>query len=216
MGAFPADYGNSIAGAFDLKFRNGNRDRYEFTTQVGILGLSLLLKALVSKDRGDFFVAYRYSTLQLFQAFNFKIGTESIPNYQDLNFRLNFPIGKKGNLTFFGVGGLSNIDLIVSDLTEPSQELYGESDRDQYFTSNTGVFGASYTHTFNKRTYSKFVTAYSVNDIVSRHEKVFRDADYQVDSLKHILGFRNLTQTWNTHWFVTHKLSARQTLMAAS
>jgi hypothetical protein len=214
-GAFPADYGNSISGAFDLKFRNGNRDKYEFTAQVGLIGLEFAAEGPISQKKGStFLVAYRYSTLQLFNALNINIGTQSIPNYQDLNFRLNFPMGKKGNLAFFGVGGLSHIDLIVSTLTEPSQELYGESDRDQYFTSNTGIFGASYTHTFNKRTFTKFVTAISANDIVSRHEKVFRDADYNVDSLKHILGFRFLTKTWNTHWYVTHKISPRQTLKA--
>ena len=214
-GAFPAEYGNSISGAFDLKLRSGNRDRYEMTAQLGFLGTELTAEGPISRKAGSsFLVAYRYSTLKLFEGFNIKIGTASIPNYQDLTFRLNFPIGKKGNLALFGVGGLSRIDLIVSKLTEPSQELYGESDRDQYFSSNTGFGGASYTHTFNKKTFTKLVTAFSANEINSRHEKVFRDADYQVDSLKHILGFRFVTASWNTHWYAVHKLSARQTIKA--
>jgi hypothetical protein len=212
-GAFPAEYGNSISGAFDLKLRNGNRDRYELTAQFGFLGTELTAEGPISRKSGSsFLVAYRYSTLKLFESFNIKIGTNSIPAYQDLTFRLNFPVGKKGNLAFFGIGGLSNIDLIVSKLTEPSQELYGESDRDQYFTSNTGFGGLSYTHTFNKRTFSKLVSAYSANKIEAHHNKVFRNADYQVDSLKPILGYRFVTNSWNTHWYIVHKLSARQTL----
>jgi hypothetical protein len=214
-GAFPAEYGNSISGAFDLKLRNGNRDRYEVTAQLGFLGTELAAEGPISRKKGSsFLVAYRYSTLKLFEGFNIRIGTNSIPNYQDLTFRLNFPVGKKGNLAFFGVGGLSSIDLIVSKLTEPSQELYGESDRDQYFTSNTAFGGASYTHTFNKKTFTRFVTTFSANEIEAHHEKVFRDLDYRVDSMKNILGYRFVTNSWNTHWYVVHKLSARHTLKA--
>jgi len=214
-GAFPAEYGNSISGAFDLKFRNGNPDRYELSAQFGFLGTELAAEGPISQKNGSsFLIAYRYSTLKIFEGLNIKIGTSSIPNYQDLNFKCNFPIGKKGDLAVFGVGGLSNIDLIVSKLTAPSQELYGESDRDQYFTSNTGFGGISYTQTFNKKTFLKVVTAFSANDINAHHDKVFRDADYVVDSLKPILGYRFITQSWNTHLYVVHKINSRQTIKA--
>ena len=33
--AFPAEYGNAIGGVFDLSYRNGNSDSYEYTAQVG-------------------------------------------------------------------------------------------------------------------------------------------------------------------------------------
>ncbi|MFT7073503.1 MAG: hypothetical protein ACJAX3_002500 [Patiriisocius sp.] len=29
-GAFPAEYGNALAGVFDLKIRNGNDEKFEF------------------------------------------------------------------------------------------------------------------------------------------------------------------------------------------
>ena len=35
MSAFPAEYGNSTSGVFDLKLRNGNNNRHEFTGQFG-------------------------------------------------------------------------------------------------------------------------------------------------------------------------------------
>jgi hypothetical protein len=214
-GAFPAEYGNSISGAFDLKLRNGNRDRYEMTAQLGFLGTELTAEGPISKLHGSsFLIAYRYSTLKLFEGINIKIGTNSVPAYQDMTFRLNFPVGKKGNLALFGIGGLSHIDLIVSKLSSPPDELYGESDRDQYFTSNTGIGGVSYTHTFSKRTFTKIVSVFSRNDINAHHDKVFRDADYRVDSLKPVLGYRFITNIWSTHWYLTHKFNARNTLKA--
>lgn len=213
-GAFPADYGNSISAAFDLKFRNGNKDRYEMTAQFGFLGTELTAEGPLSKKGASFLMTYRYSTLKIFEGLNIKIGTNSVPNYQDLSFKVNVPLGAKGNLAFFGVGGLSTIDLIVSKLREPSQELYGESDRDQYFSSNTGFGGASYTHNFNRKFYLKLVTAFSANDIFANHDKVFRNAAYEVDSMKPILGYRFLTKAWNTHLYAVRKLSARHTLKA--
>ena len=37
-GAFPAEYGNANAGAFDLKLRNGNNKKREYSSQLGLLG----------------------------------------------------------------------------------------------------------------------------------------------------------------------------------
>ncbi|MCD6063812.1 MAG: hypothetical protein K0R82_1723, partial [Flavipsychrobacter sp.] len=165
-GAFPAEYGNSIAGVFDLKMRNGNKDRHEFTGQFGFLGTELAAEGPISKTSGSsYLVTYRYSTLKLFEGLNIKIGTNSVPNYQDAAVKLNFPLGKKANLAFFGIGGLSKIDLIVSNLTEPAEELYGESDRDQYFYSNTGIAGASFSYIISSSAYTKLVVAQTASDI---------------------------------------------------
>ncbi|OSZ78202.1 hypothetical protein CAP35_08045 [Chitinophagaceae bacterium IBVUCB1] len=214
-GAFPAEYGNSTAGVFDLKMRNGNNKRHEITGQLGFLGTELAAEGPLSKKSGaSYLFTYRYSTLKLFEGLNIKIGTNSIPNYQDAALKLNLPIGKKTNISVFGIGGLSKIDLIVSKLTEQPEELYGESDRDQYFSSNTGVGGVSFHHLIDKNTYTKAVIVQSVNDITSRHDKVFRDANYMVDSLKHVLGYRFNIQTTTAHWFVNKKLSARSVVKA--
>lgn len=209
-GAFPAEYGNSISAAFDLKLRNGSSSRYQMSAQLGFLGTELLAEGPISsKRRSSFLVAYRYSTLQLFQGLHIKIGTESVPAYQDLTVKLNFPLGKRSELALFAIGGLSHIDLIVSDLKEPPQELYGESDRDQYFTSNAGMAGLSFKRMLGKKNFIKFVSAFSGNNIDAHHDKVFRDASYQVDSLKPILGYRFGTQSWNTHLFYQQKINAR-------
>lgn len=40
-GAFPAEYGNATSGVFDIKFRNGNNEKREYTLQAGFLGLDV-------------------------------------------------------------------------------------------------------------------------------------------------------------------------------
>jgi hypothetical protein len=212
MGAFPAEYGDAVAGVFDLRLRNGNSDHCEFTGQFGFLGTELAGEGPISKKTGSSFLfTYRYSTLQIFEGLNIKIGTSSIPNYQDATFKLNFPIGKSANLSFFGIGGLSNIDIVLSD-KKPSSELYGESDRDQYFTSNTGVAGVSYSYTINANTYTKVTVAETGNDIHAHHDYIFWKPDSTLDHLKDILGYRNITTSTVAHWYINKKLSSKQTI----
>ena len=213
MGAFPGEYGNAIAGVFDLRLRNGNSDRYEITGQLGLLGTELAAEGPLSKKNGSsFLITYRYSTLQLFQGFHIKIGTTSVPKYQDGSFKFNFPLGKKSNLSFFGLGGLSNIDLIVSDLTTQTSQLYGESDRDQYFKSNTGIAGLTFNHTINKSAYTQITIAETGSDVWAHHDKVFRNADFAVDSMKNILGYDFKASNTVAHWYLNKKISAKQTL----
>ncbi len=212
-GAFPAEYGSAIAGVFDLRLRNGNNSKYEFTGQLGFLGTELAAEGPISRKSGSsFLVTYRYSTLQLFESFKIKIGTSSIPKYQDASFKLNFPL-KKGNLSVFGIGGLSSIDLLVSTLKKPEPELYGESDRDQYFTSNTGILGADYNYTINNSTFTKITIAQTESDVFAHHDKVFRDYNtFTLDSLKNILGYTFKNASTVAHWSINKKLSARQTI----
>ncbi len=213
MGAFPAEYGDAVAGVFDVRLRNGNNQKYEFTGQLGLLGTELAAEGPISRKAGSsFLVNYRYSTLQIFQGLNIKIGTTSVPQYQDGSFRLNFPMGKKGDLAFFGLGGLSRIDLIVSTLTTKEDQLYGESDRDQYFKSGMGFVGGTYSYTINKSTFMKFTVAQTAGDVWASHDKVFRNAGFGVDSLKKVLAYDFNTASTVAHWYINKKISPRQTL----
>ncbi len=214
MGAFPAEYGDAVAGVFDVRLRNGNKDRYEFTAQLGLLGTEVAAEGPIDyKSGSSFLIDYRYSTLQLFQGLNIKIGTTSIPQYQDLTFKLNFPVSKNATVALFGIGGLSNINLVVDNLKENTPQLYGESDRNQYFTSNTGVGGISYANTINPDTYTKLVIAGTISDVNAHHDYIFRDAsNAAIYPLKPILGYDFKTVTAVAHWYLNKRLSSRQTI----
>jgi hypothetical protein len=65
-GAFAADYGNATSGVFDLRMRQGNRDKHEFLAQLGFNGFELGAEGPISKDRNSsFLINYRYSTLSV-------------------------------------------------------------------------------------------------------------------------------------------------------
>lgn len=182
-GAFPAEYGNSIAGVFDLNMRKGNDEKYEHSAQLGFLGTELFTEGPINKDKhSSYLVSFRYSTLKLFQFMNLEIGTTAVPNYYDGAFKLAFP-NKNGSINLFGAGGKSNIDIIVSKNTSEEKELYGDSDRDQFFGSSMATTGISYGHKINSTTYGKAVIAYSWQENHANHQLVYRNLEFDLDSI---------------------------------
>jgi hypothetical protein len=151
-GAFPAEYGNAMSGVFDLKLRNGNSNRHEYLFQVGFNGFEIGAEGPFSKKhQSSYLVNYRYSTLQLMSGI-IDLGTSGIPKYQDLSFKLNFPI-KKGRISVFGIGGLSEIAMLDSKKNE--QDLYSDEGQDLYNRSKMAASGISITRFVNDRSFFK-------------------------------------------------------------
>lgn len=217
-GAFPAEYGNAIAGVFDLKLRNGNNKKHEISTQLGFLGWDFMAEGPLShKSKASYLFTYRYSTLSLFSKMKIPIGTDAVPNYQDASFKLNFPLKNNGNFSVFGTGGKSNIDILISNQKSPGENLYGDNDRDQYFGSNMGILGASYQKSLGTNSYLKVVVSTSGQEVNAHHDLIFRLLDLQTnnfiyDSIKPFMGYNFKTVTRGTHLFINQKLSVRSTI----
>ena len=141
-GAFPAEYGNAVSGVFDMKLRNGNNQKNENTIQVGIMGIDVASEVdLSKKHKASYIFNYRYSTTGLL---NLDGGTM---DYQDLNFKLNFPTRKAGT---FSVWGTSLIDKFKIDMERDTEkwEYLGdrsESKDKQYMAAG----GISHRYFFN-------------------------------------------------------------------
>ncbi len=224
-GAFPAEYGNSTAGVFDLKMRNGNSRKYEFSSQLGFLGWDLLAEGPLNKRSGSSFMfTYRYSTLALFSALKIPIGTDAVPSYQDASFKLNFPIRGHGNLSFFGIGGGSHINILISDQKKSGTNIYGDNDRDQYFSSGMYVAGSSLMYNLNKKSYLKATIANSMQLVNAHHALVFRhvtdtfekDGDrfyrYALDSIVPNLQYEFRTRSLGLNSFINTKFSASSSI----
>jgi hypothetical protein len=213
-GAFPAEIGNSVAGAFDLKLRNGDNEKTEFSAQVGFLGLEALAEGPISKKKkSSFLFTYRYSSLALFSSLGIDIGTDAIPYYQDGSFRLNFPLKNNANIAFFGIGGMSHINILISQEKTPQVNIYGQDDRDQYFKSEMGLAGATYNKAFNVNTFTKFTLMVQGEREQVHHELVYRhvnaDSVFVLDSLVHLLGYDFHQEKVSLAWFLDKKLSSK-------
>ncbi len=219
-GAFPAEYANGIGGVFDLKMRNGNNQHHEFSAQLGFLGTELMAEGPLSKSSGASYLAtYRYSTLSLFSFLGIKVGTDAIPKYQDGSFRFNFPFKDGSNISFFGIAGKSNIDIVLSEAERPdtSTIIYGSNDRDQYFGSQMGIVGMTYTKPLNPSTYIKAGISASNQRVKAFHDQIFRHVDtdsglFVVDSLPRILGYTFNENKYSAYGFVNKKINKKSSL----
>jgi hypothetical protein len=223
-GAFPAEFGNSIAGAFDLKLRNGNNQKHEFMAQFGFLGTEGMAEGPLSKKAGSSYLAsYRYANLGLFSKAGLDIGTQAIPSYQDGFFRLNFPTRNGGNLALWGLGGTSTVDILISEQKADDRNIFGQNDRDQYYTSRMGVMGVTYNQPLSKGTFFKTTLAVSSAVQDANHDYLFLRKDTQgrpvvenerfvVERKTPILDYRFSEAKVSAASSLTRKFSARSTL----
>ncbi len=171
-GAFPAEYGNATSGVFDINLRNGNANKAEYAFQLGVLGADLSLEGPFSKDyKGSYLINYRYSTLTLLNEV-IEVSDNSVPKFQDLSFKVNMPISNKTNVSFWGIGGISednqeNAEQINPDLTEDEQfdsKTYMGGVNIKHFLNDKSTLDAALSYSGNESSYELTLTQPSTND----------------------------------------------------
>ncbi len=207
--AFPAEYGNALAGVFDIGFRNGNKDRAEYTLQIGAFsGLEGMAEGPFGERGGSYLVAGRYSFISLVGAGS----TAAVPNYQDLSFKIDFGQSDIGRFTLFGIGGRSDIDLLGSEIDET--DLFAAEDEDSFYNGRFGVIGLKYNLILSdQRTYIRTIVGGSLRGNSFERDRYFNLG--QPDQMKlRVLNVDNSENRLTFSSYVNSKLSARQTLRA--
>lgn len=166
-GGMPAEFGNSISSAFDIRLKNGNLNKVENRAKVSLIGVDYALEGPIKKDRSSFIFNYRYSMLGILNRMGFHpAGENAFNEFTDFSFNLYFSKPEKNtSLNIFGMGGLS---------TEIYNPLYPLEDRDpntlwhwEYvsFKSNMGTVGAVYTKIHDTKSFSKLAMAVTASGI---------------------------------------------------
>lgn len=161
--AFPSEYGNAIGGVFDLGFRNGNVDDYEYTLQIGIFtGVEAMAEGPLGKKKGSFLVAGRYSLISLLGVG--AGGTSATPNYSDLSIHLNFGKSKLGKFSIFGITGTSDIEFLGNEINE--DDLFAAEDENTTAESRFGVLGLKHQLQLGQNSYLRSIisSSFSGND----------------------------------------------------
>ena len=220
MSAFPAEYGNSVAGIFDLRLRKGNNRLHEFSGQFGFLGTEVLFEGPISKKSGaSYLVMGRYSTLGIFDKIGFQYGTDAVPLYGDGAFKLDFPLNKGGNLSFWGLAGTSDINILISDQDVPDQDAFGEQDRDQLFGTDMAIAGLTYKKPLNRNTFIKGSISHAYQKQSSRHLYILRELstdgkwNYLAEPFD-MMGYNYQINTTSAYFSVNHKISKKHLIKA--
>jgi hypothetical protein len=206
--AFPAEYGNAIAGVFDLGFRKGNPDDYEYMISVGAYpGLEFMGEGPLGKKGGSFVAAARYG----FVGITGLAGTDAQPNYSDISFNVDFGKSKIGNFSLFGIYGTSDIDFLGNKIDK--EDPFAAQDEDSYVTSGFASFGLKHNLEIGKNSYLK--TIVGVANSKNSYEN-FRYYDYDTPS-ENRLPFSDIDNSENRITFSTlfnSKISKKTTFRA--
>ena len=206
--AFPAEYGNALAGVFDLSFRNGNKDKNEYMFQLGaVSGFEGMVEGpLNKKSNGSYVVAGRYSFVGLAGNLGLPIGTNATPNYQDVSYNIDLGKTSLGKISFFGILTNSDIDFLRDEVDE--DDLFAADDEDSFAESNLGVFGIKQNILLDQKTYLRNIVSFSTSA-----NQFYADRYTSVDSLdeskRRYFENDNTINTYTLSSFINRKFNAK-------
>ncbi len=204
-GAFAAEYGNALAGVFDLNLRKGNNEKREYTFQAGFLGTDVAVEGPFSRNyRGSYLVNYRYSTLSVLSKLGVNVG-DAVTNFQDLSYHFFLPTKRAGNFSLFGFGGLSDQTQFAQKDSSKWTEDYLRYDQ-RYF-SNTGAAGVKHSIILGQDTYLQSAVVLSGNNQGYSEDRLDRNYAAQFSYLQSYLN-RKVTVSS----ILNHKFNARHSI----
>ena len=204
-GAMPAEYGNALSGAFDMKMRVGNNTKYEHAVQVGTLGVDFASEGPLAKgSKASYLVNYRYSFLEIAKKLHAINMEHETLDYQDLSFKLNMPTTKAGTFAVWFTGLIDNYE---SDALDPSEWETLWDMNDSWSRQRSCALGVN--HTFRFKTGG---TLHSSVAFTGAYRKLgIDDYDVAMTKMPDMLG-RN--SQWNVIVSTQHqhKFSSRYTM----
>mgnify|MGYP002621077933 CR=1 FL=1 len=145
-GAMPAEYGNALSGAFDMKMRIGNNTKYEHAVQVGTLGVDFASEGPMGKNsKASYLINYRYSFLEIAKKIHAINMENETLDYQDLSFKLNMPTKKAGT---FAVWFTGLIDRYENKVPDPSEWETLWDSNDSWSRQKNCALGINHTYRF--------------------------------------------------------------------
>jgi hypothetical protein len=202
-GAFPAEYGDALSGVFDIRLRNGNAEHREYAAQLGLSGIAASGEGPFVKGKSaSYLFNYRFSLFDLLAPI--------LPpemgklRYQDLSFKLNFPAGKAGTFSVWGIGAL---DYQGRDALDDSTAWKYDADREQY-RSNLSMFAIGINHriTAGRNTWISTTLSATGNTIHLDQQRYDREM-----ILKPWQEVDNIATEFSLSGFLNHKFSGRHT-----
>jgi hypothetical protein len=211
--AFPAQYGNAIAGVFDMRLREGNSRKREAMAQIGFNGFEGGLEGPLGKNKQvSYLINYRYSALGLMEKIGVNFGTGgATPIYQDLNYKLTARVGQHGKLSAFGLNGSSKADFLGKNLDTTKLNLYGgDPFADSRSKYSTAINGLSYEQQVSEQTNAKLTIGHSS----TMEQYTFDSVSYIDGSIIPRAAGKSTTSKISAAGIIVHKLNAQHSIQA--
>ncbi len=150
-GAFPARYGDKTSSVMDIRFREGSRDKRQFTTDMGMAGIGGTAEGPIADGRGSYLVTAHKSYLDLMTK---SVGLSAVPRYWNTQGKVVRQLNPANKLSVNAVYGADAIEITAEENDAWSRGA-------QYVKTDGYLYavGTSLLTNWNKSSYSR-ITAY--------------------------------------------------------
>ncbi len=178
-GGLSPEYGDSLSSVMDVRFREGNRDEYDFQLGLDMMGASVVGEGPLGKGTGSWMLSARRSYLDLL----IKIMGQGVPvTYSDFQGKINFDLSSRNRLTFLGIGGMDNSGTQKEDALEDNESYYGGLDTKEY-TVGANWFSIWGSNGYSNTSLSQNYTQYQEDAFHTVSEELARKGLYTERSL---------------------------------
>lgn len=154
-GGFPSRFGDKSSGVVDIRFREGSRKKFYSDINLNVGGFGGIFEGPLFSEKGSYIVSVRRSYLELLKG---AIQLSAVPNFWDLNLKLNYDLSPNDKLSMIGFGSIDRIDF-DGDKTDDLDDPYGKA----FSHQNNYVAGFNYTKIF-KKGYLQTTLSNSISD----------------------------------------------------
>ncbi len=174
-GGFPVKYGERLSSVLDIKFKEGSRDKHIRDLNLSFVGFGGFFEGPLN-SKSSYMLSIRRSYLELLKNYIVAGNPSSgmvIPNYWDVNLKLNYDISNNKKLSFAGVFAIDKAKYISNDNSLPvnlSLLTYGLKYAAKTRSSD---FKLTLSHNFDE-----YVADYDYFNINIKQNKLTAKADY--------------------------------------
>lgn len=171
---FTSEYGNALAGIFDIKLKNGNNFKRNFKINTGVIGIGINSDGPIIKNKKHSYLSsYRYSSLGLLTALNIKYNNSPLPSYQDFQFNINLNSSFFNKVTFWSLLGNNTNIKNESLITTTENMMYLQGLNLQKNINQNYILNYDALVSYNKSIISENLFRMR-NDKKKYNEKIFR------------------------------------------
>lgn len=206
-GAFPSEFGNALAGVFDLKLRKPNPEKHQFRLQTGWNGFEGGAEGPISRsNKSTYSATYRYSFLDLMNRLGIDFGI--LPQYQDLTTKVDIPVSDRLNLSVIGLWGTSFIEIDDHSLDEEDRE--GPTGQHLKTGSDIAILGLNTKYRLRKNTLLKSGFSFLTNKISTEIDTF----NYATDATADTYGESSTETKYSFFSEIHHFFNTRSSLKA--
>ncbi|HCA43842.1 MAG TPA: hypothetical protein DEP28_11390 [Bacteroidetes bacterium] len=173
-GGFSSVFGDKLSSVVDIKFRNGSKNNFYSNVDLSMQGFGGIFEGPLT-SKGSYMLSIRRSYLDLLKD---AIRLSAVPNYWDMNLKLNYELNKNNYISMIGFSGIDKIEFEKRDLTDPESNPFENA----FFNKESYTAGISHKYLFDKGYIQNIVSGTFSDNRLQQKDKLNEITEFKNNS----------------------------------